>query len=106
MSAPSVSDPSGEFGDVAPVTRQGNDEKSPRLLLSDANRTREAMLAARIAVEHARVVGPVDSRATARYAAQVVDNSRRLAGDASVHMRLLRQHAAWLHSLPTEGGLR
>jgi hypothetical protein len=78
---------------------------SPRLLLSDAECTREALLASRIAVEHARVVGPVDSRRTAAYAATVVDNSRRLAGcDASLHLRLLREHVVWLHGLPSGGG--
>jgi len=107
MAAPSVGDAPEGFGDLAPSGLQGNDEKSARLVLSDVDRTREAILAARIAVEHARVVGAVDSRATARYAAQVVDNSRRLAGgDASLHLRLLREHTAWLRSLPTEGGLR
>src|SRR5688500_9141628 len=103
MTAPPVpGDPSGEFSDVAPVTKQGNDQKSPRLLLSDADRTREAMLAARIAVEHARVVGPVDSRATGKYASEVVGRSRLFAGsDVRLHMRLLREHVAWLRGLPT-----
>jgi hypothetical protein len=100
-----LGDASGEFGDVAPVVKQGNDQKSPRLVLSDVDRVREALLASRIAVEHIRVVAPSDSRATASYAAQVVDNSRRLAGgDASLHLNLLGSHVKWLHSLPTGVG--
>jgi hypothetical protein len=79
-----------------------------RLVLSGAERTREALLSARIAVEHVRVVEPSDSRTTARYASQVVDNSRRLAGaDAGLHLSLLAGHVAWLSSLPAGlGGLR
>ena len=77
MSALSASDSSGEFADFTSVGEQGNDEKSPSLLLPDTERVREALLASRIAVEHIRVVAPSDSRATASYAAQVVDNSRR-----------------------------
>src|SRR5688572_8395695 len=74
MSALSASDSSGEFADFTSVGEQGNDEKSPSLLLSDTERVREALLASRIAVEHIRVVAPSDSRATASYAAQVVVN--------------------------------
>jgi hypothetical protein len=54
-------------------------EAAPDLLLRPEERTREALTAAGIAVEHARVVGPSDSRSTAAYAASVIDNSRRLA---------------------------
>jgi hypothetical protein len=45
MSALSASDPSGEFDDVAPVDKQANNEKSARLVLSDVQRVREALLA-------------------------------------------------------------
>jgi hypothetical protein len=51
----------------------------PHLVLSPAERTREALWAASISLEHARVHGPVDSRVTAAYASRMVDNSRRLA---------------------------
>jgi hypothetical protein len=105
MSALSASDPSGEFDDVAPVDKQANNEKSARLVLSDVQRVREALLASRIAVEHIRA--PSDSRATASYAARVVDNSRRLAGDdARLHLSLLAGHVAWLRGLTSGGGLR
>ena len=101
MSALSASDPSGEFGDFASVGEQGNDRKSARLVLTDEDRVREALLASRIAVEHIRIAAPSDSRATANYAARVVDNSRRLAGgDASLHLRLLVSHRDWLRTLP------
>jgi hypothetical protein len=78
------------------------------MLLSAAEGTREALLASRIAVEYIRVAEPADSRVTARYAATVVDNSRRLAGgDARLHLNLLAGHVTWLHSLPSGvGGLR
>ena len=103
---PVSGDPSWEFGDVAPATEQGNDEKSARLLLTDVQRTHESLWATRIALEHARVVGAVDAHATATYASGVIDRSRLLAGsDARLHLRLLREHVAWLHSLPTGGGL-
>jgi hypothetical protein len=79
----------------------------PHLVLSPAERTREALWAASISLEHARVHGPVDSRVTAAYASRVVDNSRRLARcDAALHLDLLRGHVVWLRSLPTGGGLR
>ena len=88
MTAPPVSgDPSGEFSDVAPVTKQENDQKSARLLLSDSDRTRDALLASRIAVEHIRIVAPPNPSVTAAYAAQVVDNSRLLAGGDARHRR-------------------
>jgi hypothetical protein len=107
MSALSASDPSGEFDDVAPVDKQANNEKSARLVLSDVQRVREALLASRIAVEHIRVAAPSDSKATASYAARVVDNSRRLAGDdARLHLSLLAGHVTWLRGLPSGGGLR
>jgi hypothetical protein len=78
---------------------------SPSLVLSGAERTREALLAAWIAVEHARVVGPVDSRVTARYASRVVDNSRALCGGNSrLHLSLLASHRDWMRSLPTGCG--
>jgi hypothetical protein len=77
----------------------------PRLVLSGAERTREALLAAAIAVEHARVAGPVSSRRTAAYAASVTDNSRRLAGcDAGLHLWLLHLHLVWMRGLPGGGG--
>jgi hypothetical protein len=77
----------------------------PRLLLSDVDRTREALLAARVAVEHIRVAAPSDSRATANYAARVVDNSRALAaGDGRLHLNLLAGHVTWLRSLPAGVG--
>src|SRR5688572_3267587 len=66
---------------------------APPLLLSDAERTREALLSAAICVEHARIAGPSDSRVTARYASQVVDNSRALCGGNSrLHLNLLVSH--------------
>ena len=86
---PVPGDPAGEFDAFTAQLAERNEQKSPGLVLSGAERTREALLAAWIAVEHARVVGPVDSRTTARYAARVVDNSRRLAaGDAVLHLSL------------------
>ena len=102
-----LEDLSGEFGDVAPVDKQANNEKSARLVLSDVQRTHESLWAARIALEYGRVVGPIDARATATYASGVVDRSRLLAGsDARLHLRLLREHVAWLRGLPTGGGFR
>jgi hypothetical protein len=92
MSAPSVP----EFED---------EQEPPGLVLSPAERTREALLAAGIAVEHARVVGPVDSRVTAGYAARTVDNSRLLCGgDAALHLNLLHSHVVWLRGLPAGCG--
>jgi hypothetical protein len=89
----------------APSGLQGNEQRSPRLLLSDVVRVREALLTSRIAVEHLRIAAPSDSRATANYAARVVDNSRLLAGgDASLHLNLLGSHVKWLRSLPTGSG--
>jgi hypothetical protein len=61
MTAPPVSgDPFGEFGAFAMSGMQGNDEKSGRLVLSDADRVREALLASRIAVDcgRSRIRGP------------------------------------------------
>jgi hypothetical protein len=106
MTAPPVpDDPSGEFGAFTPMLGVGNDRKSARLLLSDADRTREALLASRIAVEHIRVVQPSDSRVTAKYAATVIDNSRLLAGgNPRLHLSLLGSHVKWLKSLPTGFG--
>jgi hypothetical protein len=106
MTAPPVSgDPFGEFGAFATSGMQGNDEKSGRLVLSDADRVREALLASRIAVEHIRIAAQSDSRATANYAARAVDNSRRLAGgDAGLHLNLLAGHVTWLRSLPAGVG--
>src|SRR5688500_1232188 len=104
MAAPSVPaedpweglDPSGEFAGFAPSGLQGNDEKSPGLVLSDAERTREALLASAIAVEFIRVMAlsdsehPSDSRVAARYTSRVVDNSRALCGGNSrLHLNLL-----------------
>ena len=107
MSALSASDPSGEFADFTSVGEQGNDQKSARLVLTDVQRTHESLWAARIALEHGRVVGPIDARATATYASGVVDRSRLLAGsDARLHLRLLREHVAWLRGLTSGGGLR
>jgi hypothetical protein len=81
--------------------------KAPGLVLSGAERTREALLASAIAVEHVRVVAPADSRTTAAYAARTVDNSRLLCGgDAQLHLTLLAGHRTWLRSLPSGGGLR
>ena len=104
--------PVGEADD--PLPRVGVSEgvlgaaegAAPHLVLSGAERTREALLASAIAVEHARVSGAVDSRITAAYASGVVDNSRRLAGcDARLHLSLLVSHRDWLQTLPA-GGLR
>lgn len=91
---------------TAPSVPEFEDEQEPPgLVLSPAERTREALLAAGIAVEHARIVGPVDSRRTAAYAASVADNSRRLAGgDVELHLRLLAAHVVWLRGLPAECG--
>jgi hypothetical protein len=73
---------------------------APRLLLSDEQQHREAVLAYALALEHIRVASPSDSRATARYCASVVDNSRVLAGcDARLHLRLLKAHLRWLRGL-------
>jgi hypothetical protein len=58
-------DASGELALFSRLLGQGDGEKSPGLVLSGAERTREALLAAGIAVEHTRIVGPVDSRRTA-----------------------------------------
>jgi hypothetical protein len=94
-------DPSGEFGGVTPVVKQGNDEKSPCLVLSGPEQTREALTAAAISLEYGRIRGPGDARRAARYAASVTDNSRRLAGgDAALHLRLLVSHRDWLRTLP------
>jgi hypothetical protein len=79
---------------------------APHLVLSGAERTREALLAASISLEHARVYGPVDSRVAAGYAARTVDNSRALCGgDARLHLNLLASHVVWLRSLPAGFGL-
>jgi hypothetical protein len=106
-------DPPGEFSDVAPVDKRGNDEKAPGLVLSGAERTREALLASAIAVEFIRVMAasdsehPSDSRVTARYVSQVVDNSRALCGgNPRLHLSLLVSHRDWMRGLPTGGGLR
>jgi hypothetical protein len=105
MTARPVGDGSEGFGDFAPSGLQGNEQEAPRLLLSDADRVREALLASRIAVEHIRIAAPSDSRVTANYAARVVDNSRRLAGgDAGLHLNLLAGHVMWLRSLPAGVG--
>jgi hypothetical protein len=108
MTAPPVpedpSDSSREFAGFAPSGLQGNEQKSAGLVLSPAEATREALLSAAICVEHARIAGPFDSRVTARYASQVVDNSRRLAGSAGLHLNLLAGHVMWLRSLPAGVG--
>src|SRR5687768_842973 len=107
MTAPPVPGEDGPegFGAFAPKLGEENDQKSARLLLSDVDRTREALLASRIAVEHIRIVAPPNPSVTAAYAVQVVDNSRLLAGgDASLHLNLLGSHVKWLRSLPTGSG--
>jgi hypothetical protein len=82
-------DPSGEA-----------DARSSTLVLSDDQRQLEAMIAAALAVEHARLVPLGDARAAAGYAAMVVDNSRVLAaGNARVHLNLLRSQLRWARSL-------
>jgi hypothetical protein len=111
MTAPPVPDPSGEFGDAAPVTKQDDDKKSPGLVLSGAERTREALLASAIAVEFIRVMAlsdsehPSDYRVAARYTSHVVDNSRALCGgNPRLHLNLLVSHRDWMRGLPTGSG--
>jgi hypothetical protein len=106
MGAPSVSeDPSGEFGGFSRWLSEENDRKSPRLVLSDEQHRREAVLAYGIAVEHIRVAAPPDSRTTARYCEMVRANSAALAGgDARLHLRLLHGQLKWLRSLPAGCG--
>lgn len=75
-------------------------DSEPRRLLSDSQWRTEHILAAWIAVEHIRIAAPADSRVTARYVSQVVDNSRLLAGsNARLHLNLLRSQLRWLKSL-------
>jgi hypothetical protein len=72
----------------------------PRLLLSDSQWRTEHILAAWISVEHARLSDAADSRATARYAADVVDRSRLLSGtNPRLHLNLLRGQLRWLKGL-------
>jgi hypothetical protein len=121
VTAPSV--PAGEGDDprgLSPSPFEASEGRAglpqgaaPPLVLSGAERTREALLASAIAVEFIRVVAlsdsahPSDSRVAARYTSQVVDNSRALAGsDAALHLSFLRGHLVWLRGLPSGGGLR
>jgi hypothetical protein len=83
-----LGDLSGRFGDVAPVNEQGNDAKSPRLVLTDGQWRTEATLLAWLAVEHVRVVEPADSRVTTGYVNGVADNARALAVGMRVCMCL------------------
>jgi hypothetical protein len=72
----------------------------PRLLLTDEQHHRECLFAAAIATEFIRLVAPADSRMTARYAAETVDNSRLLcAGSPRLHLSLLRGQLKWLRGL-------
>ena len=113
MTAPSV--PAEEGDDPASLSpspfeaetgRMGlPDGAASHLVLSGAERTREALLASAIAVEFIRVVAPSESRIAARYTSRVVDNSRAFAaGDAALHLSLLRGHVVWLRGLPTGCG--
>ena len=73
---------------------------APRLLLSDDQCHKEAVLAAAIAIEFIRLVAPADPRTTAKYAATTVDNSRLLAGgNSKLHLNLLRGQLRWLRGL-------
>jgi hypothetical protein len=101
MSAPSVP----EFEDFPPRGNQGNEQKSPRLTLSDQQWRSEHLLAAAVALEFVRITAPSDSHTTAAYAAATVDNSRTLAaGNARLHFSLLRGQLKWLRSLPAGSG--
>jgi hypothetical protein len=74
---------------------------APRMLLSDSQWRAEHVLAAWIAVEHARLTGAADSRTTTGYVNQVVDNSRLLSGgNPRLHLNLLRSQVHWLRGLP------
>jgi hypothetical protein len=71
------------------------------LVLSPQQRTHEALTAAAISLEYGRIVGAADARRAAGYAAQVVDNSRKLnAGNPRLHLKLLVAHCNWLRTLP------
>jgi hypothetical protein len=118
MTAPSV--PAGEGDDPGlslslPGASEGRTGLpggvAPHLVLTGAERTREALLASAIAVEFIRVVAlsesehPADSRVAARYTSRVVDNSRALAGgNARLHLSLLVSHRDWLRTLPSGCG--
>jgi hypothetical protein len=52
---------------LTPWLGEGNEQKSARLLLSDAERTREALLAPGLLWSTPGLWGPDDSRATAKY---------------------------------------
>jgi hypothetical protein len=112
MTAPSVGDSSErEFGAFTPELAEGNDGKSPGLVLTGVERTREALLASAIAAEFIRVMAPSvsaapsDSRVAACYVSQVVDNSRVLCGgNPRLHLNLLVSHRDWMRSLPTASG--
>jgi hypothetical protein len=110
MSPPSVAgddqDPSlplpGASGGLLGLPEGGGDKS---LVLSGAEATREALTAAAISLEYGRIVGAVDSRRAARYASQVVDNSRALCGDnPRLHLNLLVSHRDWMRGLPTANG--
>jgi hypothetical protein len=71
------------------------------VLLSDEQRRTESLLAAAIAIEHARIVGADDARETAAYANAVLDNCRaQAADDLRRYLPLARKHLMWLRSLP------
>jgi hypothetical protein len=112
VSAPSVLAGKGDDPGLSPSPFEGLPEGvAPPLVLSGAERTREALLASAIAVEFIRVVAlsdsahPSDSRVAARYTSQVVDNSRALCGGNSrLHLSLLVSHRDWMRTLPSGCG--
>lgn len=70
-------------------------------VLSEEERRVEAELAAAIAIEHVRIVEPVDSRVTAAYANAVLDNRRAMSADVlRRYLTLVRKYLMWLWSLP------
>jgi hypothetical protein len=68
--------------------------------LSEVQRRTEALLAAAIAIEHVRIVGPEDSRLTAAYTAAVLENCRaQAADDLRRYLPAVRRDLLWLRSL-------
>jgi hypothetical protein len=108
---PFLSPPASETSEGRTALPAGVFGGSPSLVLSGAERTREALLASAIAVEFIRVMAlsdsahPSDSRVAARYTSQVVDNSRALCGGNSrLHLSLLVSHRDWMRTLPSGSG--
>jgi hypothetical protein len=90
----------GEVADVAPTGNKDSAPKSTCLVLTADQAQLEALYASAVSLEYIRVRRPVDSRCAAAYAAQVVDNSRLLAGgDPRLHLNLMRSQIRWLRSL-------